>query len=261
MLLVAVPFGLAIGLALGTLGGGGAVLAVPAFVYVLGQDAHEATTASLAVVATAALAGGIGHVQTGQVCWRHAGAFVGPAIGGILVGTVLNAAVGGRLLLAMFVPLILVAAWATWRKARAPDEGTNKAPRACPPLLVRRAALAGVVVGLLTGFFGVGGGLVVVPTLAIALRLSIHQAIATSLFIVSAVSLSALAAHLVAGNTLDVGVTAAMTAGCGAGAVMGARLAPRFSAPALASGFALLLTAVAIYMMAASTLLDSASPA
>jgi uncharacterized protein len=127
--------------------------------------------------------------------------------------------------------------------------------------LVGRVALAGVVVGLLTGFFGVGGGLVVVPTLAIALRFSIHRAIATSLFIVSAVSLVGLAAHLGAGDTLDVGVTAAMTAGCGAGAVIGAQLAPRFSAPALASGFALLLTAVATYMIAASALLDSASPA
>jgi hypothetical protein len=60
---LAIPFGLAIGIALGMLGGGGSVLAVPVLVYVLGQSVHEATTASLVVVTAAAVAGGLGHAR------------------------------------------------------------------------------------------------------------------------------------------------------------------------------------------------------
>lgn len=72
---MAVGFGLAIGLAVGMLGGGGSVLAVPVLVYVLGQTVDEATTASLLVVAAGAIAGGLGHARAGRVCWRHAGSF------------------------------------------------------------------------------------------------------------------------------------------------------------------------------------------
>ena len=59
----AVPFGLAIGLTVGLLGGGGSVLAVPMLVYVLGAEVPEATTASLVVVAAGAIAGALGHAR------------------------------------------------------------------------------------------------------------------------------------------------------------------------------------------------------
>ena len=86
--LAAIPLGLAIGLAVGMLGGGGSVLAVPVLVYVLGQGVEEATTASLVIVAAGALAGGVGHALAGRVCWRHAGTFTAAALPGIVVGTV-----------------------------------------------------------------------------------------------------------------------------------------------------------------------------
>ena len=73
MVLAAVPFGLAIGVAVGMLGGGGSVLAVPILVYVLGQSVSDATTTSLVVVTAGAVAGGLGHAREGRVCWRHAG--------------------------------------------------------------------------------------------------------------------------------------------------------------------------------------------
>ena len=71
MLLLAIPFGFAIGLAVGTLGGG-SVLAVPVLVFVLDQTVPGATTASLVVVAAGAVAGGLSHARAGRVCWRHA---------------------------------------------------------------------------------------------------------------------------------------------------------------------------------------------
>lgn len=255
MVAVAIPVGLAIGLAFGMLGGGGSVLAIPVLVYVLGESVHSAITASLLVIAAAALAGGLGHTPGGKVCWGHAMAFAGPAVAGIVVGTAANAVVGGRLLLGLFAPVMLVAAWATWRKANDTDDGEDAAPPACPPLRIGRDTFAGVCVGLLTGFFGVGGGFVVVPMLAIALGFSMRSAIGTSLVIVSAVSIVGLGVHLASGDTVNVGVIAPMTAGCVAGAFSGARLAPRFSHQMLARGFAMLVTGVAGYLLLATAFL------
>ncbi len=257
MVLAAIPLGVAIGLAFGALGGGGSVLTIPVLVYVLGESVHSATTASLVVVATAALAGGLEHTRGGRVCWRHVGAFAGPAVAGILVGTLANQKVGASLLLALFAPVMLVGAWATWHKADDHDGGEDPA-RACPDLCKRRDALAGVAVGLLTGFFGIGGGFVVVPMLVIALGFTMRSAVGTSLVIVCVVSLVALAAHLAAGNSLDPGVTAAMAAACAAGAVAGGHLAVRFSHEALARGFAVLVTGVAAYLLIATAFLGGA---
>jgi uncharacterized protein len=257
MVVTAIPLGIAIGLSLGLVGGGGSVLAVPALVYLLGESAHSATTTSLVVVAAAALAGGIVHTHVGRVCWRHAIALAVPATGAILAGTAANAAVGGNLLLGLFAPIMLVAALVTWRRAAAADGA--RATGACPPLRPGRDALAGAALGLLTGFFGVGGGFVVVPMLALALGFPLRSAIGTSLVIVCAVSLIALVAHLAAGNTLDPGITSALTASCVAGAVAGARLAPRFSRETLARGFAGVVAAVALYLIVSTTVLGGIS--
>ena len=118
-MLLALPFGIAIGLAVGMLGGGGSVLAVPLLVYVLGEDVQSATTASLVVVTVAALAGGLGQARGGQVCWRHALAFTLAAVPGLLAGTAAAEALSGDAVLGGFVVVMLVAAWATWRKASA----------------------------------------------------------------------------------------------------------------------------------------------
>ena len=252
MLLLAIPFGLAIGLAVGTLGGGGSVLAVPILVYVLHQTVPEATTASLVVVAAGAVAGGLGHARAGHVCWRHAGSFTAAAIPGIAVGTLAAEAVSGAVLLAGFALVMLAAAHATWRKAgdHEPEpDGTWKGGGSCPPLRLPRDLIAGAAVGLVTGFFGVGGGFLIVPTLAIALAFTMRTAVGTSLVIITATSLLGLTAHLLAGRSLEVDTTAALTIACVAGAVAGASLASRIPQRTLGRGFALLVVAVATYLL------------
>ena len=91
----ALAFGLLIGLILGMVGGGGAVLAVPALVYAVGLGVHEATTASLAVVAAGAATGAVGQARRGAVCWSSAAWFAVAASAGSIVGTVANRALGG----------------------------------------------------------------------------------------------------------------------------------------------------------------------
>jgi Sulfite exporter TauE/SafE len=98
--------------------------------------------------------------------------------------------------------------------------------------------MAGLLVGSMTGLFGVGGGFLIVPTLAVALAFSMRMADGTSLVIITATSLMALSAHLAAGRTLDVGVTATMTVSPNAGALAGVRLAERVPQRQLGQGFA-----------------------
>ena len=88
MLPVLLSAGLLIGLAVGSVGGGGAVLAVPVLVYVVGLDVHEATTVSLAVITGAGAVGAIGQSRRGAVCWASAAWFAGAAAIGSVVGTV-----------------------------------------------------------------------------------------------------------------------------------------------------------------------------
>lgn len=253
-MLLAIPFGLAIGLAVGTLGGGGSVLAVPILVYALDQTVPEATTASLLVVAAGAVAGGLSHARAGRVCWRHAGSFTAAAVPGIALGTLAAEAVSGPLLLAGFALVMLAAAHATWRKAdeHEPEpepDGPWERSGTCPPLRLPRDLVAGAAIGFVTGFFGVGGGFLIVPTLAIALAFTMRTAVGTSLTIITATSLLGLGAHLLAGRTVDVDVTAALTIACVIGAVAGAALASRIPQRALGRGFALLVVAVAAYLL------------
>jgi uncharacterized membrane protein YfcA len=256
MLLAAVAFGLAIGVGLGMLGGGGSVLALPVLVYLLGQDVHAATTASLVVVTAGALAGGLEHAREGRVCWRHAGAFSAAALPGVVVGTALGDAVSPTALIVAFAILMLLAAAAMWRRARGPERaGAEPARPTCPPLRLARDLAAGLLVGVMTGFFGVGGGFLIVPTLAIALALSMRLAVGTSLAIITVTSVMGLAAHLAASRDLDVAITGAMTAACVAGALAGAALASRVPQRALTRGFAALVTAVAAYLLVSSAFL------
>ncbi len=256
-MLLAIPFGLVIGLCVGMLGGGGSVLAVPILVYALGQSVPEATTASLLVVTAGSLAGGIGHVREGRICWRHAGSFTVAALPGLVAGTLAGAAVSGTAVLGAFAAILVAAAVATWRKAGGEerDDGPGEQDGSCPPLRLPRDLLAGLLVGLLTGFFGVGGGFLIVPTLAIALAFTMRTAVGTSLAIISATSLAGLGVHLLAGRSLDVGVTATMTAACVAGALAGAAVAPSVPQRTLGRAFAMLLCGIAGYLLVSAAFL------
>jgi uncharacterized membrane protein YfcA len=256
--LAAIPFGLAIGVAVGMLGGGGSVLAVPVLVYVLGQSVQEATTASLVIVTAGAVAGGLGHAREGRICWRHAAAFTAAAFPGVAAGTALGNAVSGSALIAAFAIIMLAAAAATWRKASGRGDDRPAEPArapSCPPLRLARDLAAGLTIGVMTGFFGVGGGFLIVPTLAIFLALSMRLAVGTSLAIITASSLLGLAAHLLAGRGLDIPITATMTAACVVGALAGATLAGRVPQRQLGRGFAALVAAIATYLLISAAFL------
>lgn len=252
MILLAIPFGLAIGLIVGAVGGGGAILALPVLVYVLDEPVGPASAASLIVVALAAAVGAGSLASNGHVCWRLALTFSAPSVAASLLGAIANKQVSGPALILSFVPVMLVASFATWQRAgatRGDEEGS------CPGVAFGRIAVAGLGVGALTGFFGVGGGFVIVPVLTLWFGLGFRRAVATSLVIITITGAAALASHLLAGARVDVAVTAALAGPTAAGALTGTLIAQRLPQEALGKGFALVVTAVAIFLLVDTVLL------
>jgi uncharacterized membrane protein YfcA len=248
----AVPLGFAIGLIVGSVGGGGALLALPVLVYLLGEGVGPASTASLVLVAIAAAVGGGALALRGHVCWRIALLFSAPAAAGSVGGTLANNAVSARALILSFVPVMLVAAAATWQRAA---QTHRDEPGACPPARALRILLAGLGVGALTGFFGVGGGFMIVPVLTLWLGFSFRRAVATSLVIITLTGLAALASHLVVGAAVDVPLTLALSLSTATGALAGTIYAQRVPQAALGRAFAVVIAVLAVFLLADTLLL------
>lgn len=258
--LLASPLGLLIGVSLGALGGGGSILAVPALVYAAGQAPKQATTTSLVLVTITALIGIIPHWRAHRVRFGAGTLFGIVGIAGSLLGSRWNQAANPDLLLLAFAGLMFVAATAMWRRTRrpappVPARSVSSAAAAPAPALlalpfdlatVLRVAAAGTVVGLLTGFFGVGGGFVIVPALVLALGFTMPEAVGTSLLVITINSMVALSTRLEAGS-IEWGTVIPFTLASLLGVVIGTRLARTKDSTSLQRGFVVLLVAVATY--------------
>jgi uncharacterized membrane protein YfcA len=259
--LLASPLGLLIGISLGALGGGGSILAVPALVYAAGQDPKAATTTSLVLVTITALIGIIPHWRAGRVRFT-AGALFGLAgVGGSLLGSYWNEAVDPDVLLLAFSMLMLVAASAMWRRLpRQPRTAprsvgaaahADTAPAETSGLrldlvTIVKVLAAGSFVGVLTGFFGVGGGFVIVPALVLALGFTMPEAVGTSLLVIAVNSTVALTTRL-PGGTIEWGIVIPFTVASLIGVFVGSRLASTRDPSFLQKWFVVLLVAVALY--------------
>jgi len=243
--LLALPFGLAIGILLGLIGGGGSILAVPVLVYILGEPVKRATTESLLIVGVTALVGALAAARTGRVRWRLGLGFAATGALVAVAGTALNRLVDSRALLLGFGALLLIAAVAMLRGRREQATRQNDSQ----PLTWVRVAAAGAVTGLLTGFFGVGGGFVIVPALTLALGLPMTLAVGTSLLVIALTSAAALAAHLASGG-INTPLAAAFAAAAAMGAVIGTLFHGHFPEQRLRQLFAALLVAIAAFVIA-----------
>jgi uncharacterized membrane protein YfcA len=177
---------MAIGAVLGLIGAGGAVVAVPAFIYLFGFSALEATTASLAVVAVSAATGAIPRFRLKQVRLRQALLFWGLGIIGTFAGSRLATVIPEAVVVAGFAVVMLGAALAMWRKSSAPEPtGEARTARWLLPVVA-------IAIGLLTGLFGVGGGFLIVPALVLVFGFPFGIATGTSLVVIALNSLTAL---------------------------------------------------------------------
>lgn len=230
---------LLIGLSLGLLGGGGSILTVPVLHYVLGYGVKEAIPMSLVVVGLTSGLGAALHARDQRVNWRAAFSFGPPAIVGALLGAELGLRVKAGIQLAVFAVVLLLAAISMLlpRKEKVGAMlGESSDPRRRLPFVT----LIGAVVGLLTGFVGVGGGFLYVPALVQLAGLNVKEAVGTSLVLI----LSSCAAAVVRYHgplALDWRAIALFTGIAFVGVAAGTRLVKHVSQPALRKGFAVLL--------------------
>ncbi|MCA9057660.1 MAG: sulfite exporter TauE/SafE family protein [Planctomycetaceae bacterium] len=268
---LATLFGLIVGFALGLTGGGGGVFAVPLLVYGLGVAPREAVGISLAAVGGTALSGAIPRLIRGEVELRTGLLFAVAGMAGAPIGSWIATLIPENILLALFALLMLVVAWRMWAKARNPglpsgvcategdrdrsacqrdSDGQLRLTSRCARLLV----LIGLVTGILSGLFGVGGGFVIVPALVLFSGMNIHRAVGTSLFVIFLVSLSGVASHFANGNDLSLNTALQFLAGGFAGMWVGGLVACKLKGPTLQKLFSIAVVLVAGFVIVKSLL-------
>jgi uncharacterized membrane protein YfcA len=239
--------GALVGFSLGLIGGGGSILAVPLMVYVVGvPEPHVAIgTSAIAVAANAAI-NLSNHARGGTVIWSVALPFAVAGILGAFFGSLLGKMVDGHKLLALFALIMLVIAGLmlkTRAHAGVPDVKMN---RSNLPAIVG----LGLATGTVSGFFGIGGGFLIVPALMLATGMPILNAVSSSLVAVTTFGMTTAASYAWSG-LVSWGLAALFVAGGIAGGLIGTRLAKSLAERrgALNVLFAAVIIVVAIYML------------
>ncbi|HEU4546022.1 MAG TPA: sulfite exporter TauE/SafE family protein [Microlunatus sp.] len=246
-MIVIVILGLFIGLLLGLLGGGGSILAVPALVYGASIPLSAAIPTSLIVVGLSSAIAVLPRLR--EVRWRLAMVFAGAGSAAAFAGAAVNRLLDPTMVLLGFAALMVISGVQMLR-APGPVGGACSLPtgginwRSCLP----KAIGAGLLVGFLTGLFGVGGGFLIVPALVVLLGLPMISAVATSLVIIVVNAAAAFGAHT-GEAVIDVRVTVAFTLAAVVGAVFAGRVASRVSPVRLRRWFGYLVLAVAGYVV------------
>jgi len=236
-----------VGFSLGLVGGGGSILAVPLMVYLVGvRSPHVAIGTSAFAVAANAAVGMINHARHGAVKWRLATVYAGSGVVGALVGSTAGKAFDGRKLLFLFAILMaVIGALMLRRRGHTGDEGAAYNRRNAPKVVGY-----GVGTGLVSGFFGIGGGFLIVPGLIASTGMPILSAIGSSLVAVTAFSLTTALNYAISG-LVEWPLAFAFAGGGVVGSLAGTRIAKRMSSTRglLTTVFAVLIFAVAAYMM------------
>jgi hypothetical protein len=240
--------GALVGFSLGLVGGGGSILAVPLMVYVVGvPEPHVAIGTSAIAVAANAAVNLSNHARGGTVIWSCALTFAAAGVVGAFGGSILGKMMDGQRLLALFALLMLVIAvlmLKTRSRIGLSDVRMN---------MTNMPAIAGLglATGTLSGFFGIGGGFLIVPALMLATGMPIMNAVSSSLVAVTAFGLTTAASYAWSG-LISWGLASLFVAGGIAGGLLGTRLAQHLSARrgALNMVFAAVIIAVALYMLA-----------
>ena len=242
--------GALVGFSLGLVGGGGSILAVPLMVYVVGvPDPHVAIGTSAIAVAANAAVNLSNHARGRTVRWSCALAFAAGGIIGAFIGSTFGKMLDGQKLLALFALLMLVIAvlmLKTRSRVGLPDVQMDWSNM---PAIVG----LGLATGMLSGFFGIGGGFLIVPALMVATGMSIMNAVSSSLVAVTAFGLTTATSYAWSG-LISWGLAGLFVAGGVGGGLIGSRLARLMSARRglLNIVFAAVIIAVALYMLARS---------
>lgn len=237
----------AVGFTLGLVGGGGSILAVPLLLYFVGvADPHVAIGTSALAVAASAAFNLANHARFGNVKWRCASVYATAGVFGALLGATAGKAVDGQKLLMLFSVLMLVVSGLTLRSRKTVGDPAVVLNRTNVPRLVA----AGGVTGLLSGFFGIGGGFLVVPGLMTSTGMPILFAVGSSLLVVTAFGLTTALSYAASG-LVDWTLAGAFIAGATVSGLGGAWAARRLAGHKglLNSTLALVIAGAAVYML------------
>ena len=239
--------GVLVGFVLGLVGGGGSILAVPLMVYLVGvPNPHVAIGTSAFAVAVNAATGLANHARAGTVKWRCALTYAAAGVAGAFAGSTAGKAFDGQKLLFLFAIVMVVVGITMLRgrgKSGNPDAACNR--ENAPKVLG-----FGAGTGAFSGFFGIGGGFLIVPGLVASTGMPMINAIGSSLVAVTAFGLTT-AANYALDGLVDWPLAFVFIAGGVAGGFLGARLAGRLAATRgrLTTIFAGLIFVVAAYML------------
>ena len=244
-----VGLGALIGVLLGLLGGGGSILAVPALVYGMGLGVEQAIPISLIVVATASAVGVLPKIRAGHVRWRMAGIFAAAGIPATVAGSAISRHLPESALLIGFAAVMIVAGIRmlidSGNTGTACELRSGQVDwRRCAP----RSIGAGLLVGLLTGLFGVGGGFLIIPALVVVLGVEMSIAVGTSLLIIVANSAAGIVSHL-GGLSVDWSVTATFVAAAMVASLIAGYFGTKVDTDRLQRWFAYLVFIVAAYVL------------
>ena len=215
-----------VGFMLGLLGGGGSILATPLLLYAVGVSSpHIAIGTSALAVSTSALANFAGHALKGNVWWRCATVFATVGALGALAGSSVGIAMDGQRLLVLFGVLMIVVAGLMLKPRRAAAASTRRVDRRMCLL----TAFVSLFVGGASGFFGIGGGFLIVPALLAATGMPMINAVGSSLLAVSAFGI-ATAVNYAASGLIDWLLAAEFIGGSILGGLVGMTLGARLSA-------------------------------
>jgi uncharacterized protein len=236
-----------VGFSLGLVGGGGSILAVPLLVYLVGVPSpHVAIGTSAIAVAANAAANLANHARAGNVKWRCALVLSAAGVAGAFIGSSLGKAVEGQKLLALFAVLMMVVGILMLRSRHTVGDSAVHLSRENFPKLIG----FGLAVGAVSGFFGIGGGFLIVPALVMATGMPILNAVGSSLVAVTAFGLTTAGNYAVSG-LVDWALAALFIAGGILGGLLGTRSAGMLAGRkgALNTVFAALVFAVAVYTL------------
>lgn len=238
--------GALVGFALALVGGGGSILAVPLMIYLVGvSPPHVAIGTSALAVAVNALTGLVSHARAGTVKWRCGGMFAMAGVTGALAGSTLGKALDADRLLFLFALLMIAIGVLMLRKRGMPEAPDVHCDRTNAPKVIG----FGIGAGAFAGFFGIGGGFLVVPALIAATGMPMINAVGTSLIAVAAFGL-ATALNYAASGLVAWPLAMWFIAGGVLGGIAGSALAARLAASdVLRPLFALLIFAIAAYML------------
>ncbi|NQZ16220.1 MULTISPECIES: sulfite exporter TauE/SafE family protein [unclassified Idiomarina] len=250
-MLLAILGAVIIGLSLGLFGSGGSILTVPVLMYLVGMPAGESIASSLLIVAGISLFGSISYIRRKNVSWRHFWVFGIPGMIGTYGGAWIGTLVDSRWQLLVFSLLMIVAALLMWRsKPKPPGHVTE--------MNYAKVTLEGLVVGVITGFVGVGGGFLIVPALVLLAGLSMPVAIGTSLLIIVIKSIAGFFKYYAVMSANDVEfnwfIISIMIAGGILGSIFGSKIGRSLPKEKLQKGFAVFLVLMGIFVITKSVI-------